>query len=304
MFFVTLEVKTIIGVSYTINIKGTLLEMDTPLVMGILNVTPDSFYEGSRKACGCELATSAREMLAAGASIIDIGACSTRPTGTPVPEEEELRRLHSALDVLDTELPAGTVISIDTYRAGVVRECVAKHNVSIINDVSGFAWDNDMFAAVVDANIPYILTHSVGWAGSVADYTSFLPDVLSSLSCKLWQLRQAGVKDVVIDPGFGFGKSVGQNYELLASLPLFEQLEAPLLVGLSRKSMITKVLGNSAADALPGTVALNMAALQRGANILRVHDVKEAVECVKLYSMLRSAENKLFNKKENNTYIY
>ena len=288
----------------TINIKGKLLLTHTPLVMGILNVTPDSFYALSRKNDGDSLLATAREMLDAGAAILDIGGCSTRPTGEPVPEEEELRRLHAALDVLDASLPEDTVISVDTYRARVARECVQNHNVSIINDVSGYDWDVDMFGAVVELNVPYVLTHSQGWAGSSAEYASFLPDVLASLSRKVWQLRQAGVKDVIVDPGFGFGKSVQQNYELLASLPLFEQLEAPLLVGLSRKSMITKVLDNTPADALAGTVALNMAALERGADILRVHDVKEAVESVKLYSELKRAHEGLFGKKKNNTYIY
>lgn len=302
MFFVTLKIVIVRNVS-TINIKGKLLVTDTPLVMGILNVTPDSFYAGSRRS-GEDLLRSAREMLAAGAAIIDVGACSTRPTGKPVQEEEELRRLHGALDILDEGLPADTVISVDTYRARVARECVARHNISIINDVSGFEWDADMFLAVAEINIPYILTHSVGWAGDVPSYDSFLPDVLSSLSRKVWQLRQAGVKDVIIDPGFGFGKSVEQNYELLASLPLFEQLEAPLLVGMSRKSMITKVLGNTPSEALAGTVALNMAALERGADILRVHDVREAVECVGLFTMLRNSQEKLFGKKKNNVCIY
>ena len=290
--------------NYTINIKGKLLFTDAPLVMGILNATPDSFYEASRKAGADELLATARRMLAAGAAILDVGGCSTRPTGEPVSEEEELRRLHAALDVLDSSLPADTVVSVDTYRARVARECVQNHNVSIINDVSGFDWDRDMFDTVVALNVPYILTHSVGWAGDAAEYTSFLPDVLASLSRKVWQLRQAGVKDIIIDPGFGFGKSVQQNYELLAALPMFRQIEAPLLVGMSRKSMITNVLGNSPQDALAGTVALNMAALERGADILRVHDVEEAVETVALYSALKKADESLFGKKIDNTYIY
>ena len=288
----------------TINIKGKLLLTHTPLVMGILNVTPDSFYASSRKNDGDSLLAAAREMLDAGAAILDIGGCSTRPTGEPVPEDEELSRLHAALVVLDAFLPADTVISVDTYRARVARECVRNHNVSIINDVSGFDWDAEMFDTAVELNVPYVLTHSVGWAGDSVEYTSFLPDVLASLSRKVWQLHQAGVKDVIVDPGFCFGKSVQQNYELLTSLPLFEQLEAPLLVGLSRKSMITKVLGNTPADALAGTVALNMAALERGADILRVHDVKEAVQSVKLFSELKKAQEGLFGRKKNDTYIY
>lgn len=304
MFFVILKIKISGTLNRTINIKGKLLTMDTPLVMGILNVTPDSFYAGSRKEAGEELLVAARAMLEHGAAILDVGACSTRPSGTPVAEDEELARLHAALELLDSNLPADVVVSIDTYRARVVQECVAHHNVSIINDVSGYEWDSAMFDTIASLNIPYILTHSVGWAGEPVNYASFLPEVLASLSHKLWQLHQAGVKDVIVDPGFGFGKSLEQNYELLASLPVFEQLEAPLLVGLSRKSMITKVLNCAPADALAGTVALNMAALQRGANILRVHDVREAVESVKLFAMLKSAEEGLLGDKKNDTYIY
>lgn len=288
----------------SINVKGRLLLIDEPLVMGILNATPDSFYAGSRCGDGGSLVARARDMLSAGAAMLDVGACSTRPSGEPVSEDEELRRLHVALDLLDAALPPETVVSVDTYRARVVRECVQNHNVSIVNDVSGFDWDSEMFDTVAALNIPYILTHSVGWAGGAVKYTSFLSEVLVALSRKMWQLRQAGVKDVVVDPGFGFGKTVEENYELLASLPMFEQLEAPLLVGLSRKSMITKILGNAPADALAGTVALNMAALERGADILRVHDVKEAVEAVKLFSELKKAEERLFGEKKDNTYIY
>lgn len=285
----------------TINVKGRLMAFDKPLVMGILNITPDSFYAASRKSADNLLAT-ARGMLAAGAAILDVGACSTRPAGEPVPQEEELRRLHAALDILDDGLPADTVISIDTYRSRVVKECFSRHNVSIINDVSGFEWDADMFSVVASLNVPYILTHSVGWAGNTVDYASFLPDIIKSLSYKVWQLHQAGVKDVIIDPGFGFGKSVEQNYQMLAALPLFKQLELPVLAGISRKSMITKVLDNTPADALAGTVALNMVALQNGVDILRVHDVKEAAEVVKLYVKLREA-SAVVGKKDN-AYIY
>lgn len=274
--------------SATINIKGKLLSLDTPLVMGILNVTPDSFFSESRRQGPEELLLAAQAMLNCGAAIIDVGGCSTRPSGEPVSEEEELRRLHLALDVLDKHLPHA-VVSIDTFRAKVVRECVDNHNVSIINDVSGFDWDNNMLKTIADINIPYILTHSVGWAGEEPRYASFLPDVVGALSRKLWQLRQLGVKDVIVDPGFGFGKSVEQNYSLLASLPLFKELDVPLLAGLSRKSMITKVLGVPPSEALIGTAALNMVALQNGADILRVHDVKEAVEVVKLFTVLKNA---------------
>jgi dihydropteroate synthase len=217
-------------------------------------------------------------MLSAGASILDVGACSTRPGSEPVSQAEELAKLHSALDILDKELP-DAVVSVDTFRAAVVKECVKEHNVSIINDVSGFDWDAGMFDAVVEAAQPYVLTHSA----DVKPLPHCTPQVLTALSQKMWQLHQAGVRDVIIDPGFGFGKTLEQNYELFANLREFAMLEAPMLVGVSRKSMITKRLGVSAAEALEGTVALNTMALDRGADILRVHDVKEAAQVVAMW---------------------
>ena len=272
--------------SGSINVNGKLMLMDVPRVMGILNVTPDSFFEGSRVAVGELLVERVKKMLADGADILDVGACSTRPSGEPVSEGEELERLHAALDVLDEHFPSA-VVSVDTFRARVAEECVTRHNVAIINDVSGFEWDSAMLDVVARLNVPYVLTHSVGWAGGEVAYGDFLPEVLTALAKKVWQLRQLGVKDVVVDPGFGFGKSVEQNYEMLASLSLFKELDAPLLVGLSRKSMMTKLLGISAVDALPETSALNMVALQGGADILRVHDVRQAANVVRMFGMLK-----------------
>ena len=268
--------------AYSINIKGRLVELDAPVVMGILNVTPDSFYASSRVEGGA-LLERAKAMLADGAAILDLGACSTRPGSEPVSESEELVRLHAALDILDKELP-DAVISIDTFRATVVRECVKEHNVSIINDVSGFDWDCDMFDAVVEARLPYVLTHSSDVTSS--DFCT--AQVLTSLSQKMWQLRQEGVCDVIVDPGFGFGKTLEQNFELFGSMREFALLEAPLLVGVSRKSMITRTLGVDVVSALEGTVALNAMALDRGADILRVHDVKEAVQAVKLWQTVNT----------------
>ncbi|MBQ8271345.1 MAG: dihydropteroate synthase [Bacteroidaceae bacterium] len=272
--------------NYSINVNGRLIETDTPRVMGILNVTPDSFFERSRVSGEEELVERAQSMLADGADILDVGACSTRPSGEPVSEEEELARLHAALDVLDKHFPSATV-SVDTFRARVAQECAELHNVAIINDVSGFEWDENMLHTVARLNLPYVLTHSAGWAGTPVEYDDFLPQVLASLAKKVWQLRQLGVKDVIVDPGFGFGKSVAQNYEMLSSLDAFAELEAPLLVGLSRKSMITTLLGISSGEALPETSALNMAALLGGAHILRVHDVREAANVVKMFMMLK-----------------
>ena len=266
---------------YSINVRGRLVPFDKPVVMGILNVTDDSFYEGSRVASPDELAQRAKSMLDAGATILDVGACSTRPGAVPVEAELELARLHSALDILDREVP-DAVVSVDTFRGSVVRECAALHNVSIINDVSGFEWDNDMFDAVAACGLPYVLTHSMGLAGDAVQYDDFLPQVLQRLAAKMWQLRQVGVADIIVDPGFGFGKSVEQNYRILASLRDFEMLDAPLLVGLSRKSMITRLLGIEPHEALAATTALNLVAVKNGADILRVHDVKEAVQAIEL----------------------
>lgn len=273
------------GVPFSINVQGRLLFLDRPVVMGILNATSDSFF-GSSRVTGDDVAVRARRMLDDGAAILDVGACSTRPGSAPVSEAEELRSLHAVLERLDKELPEA-VVSIDTFRGNVALECAREHNVAIINDVSAFEWDSAMFDAVVRLRKPYVLTHSVGSAGTVAQYDDFLPEVLRKLAGKMWQLRQAGVADVIIDPGFGFGKSLEQNFGMLASLREFSMLDAPLLVGLSRKSMITRLLGVSAAEALPGTVALNMAALANGASILRVHDVKEAVQTVRLFRALK-----------------
>lgn len=269
----------------SINVRGRLLSFKNPLVMGILNVTHDSFYEGSRTG-GSQLVERARKMLSDGAAILDIGACSTRPGSDPVPQDVELARLHEALSLLDKELPEA-VVSIDTFRGKVAMECVREHNVSIINDVSGYEWDEAMLRAVVELDVPYVLTHSVGFAGERVEYDDFLPQVLQCLAAKMWHLRQCGVKDIIVDPGFGFGKSVEQNFQMLDNLSEFNVLDAPLLVGVSRKSMITRLLGITADEALSGTVALGMAALMKGADILRVHDVKEAVDTVKLYQAMR-----------------
>lgn len=271
--------------SYTINIKGKLVSFGEPMVMGILNVTDDSFYKGSR-VCGGQFVERAKAMLRDGAAILDVGACSTRPGCEPVAQEVELARLHGALSLLDKELPEA-VVSVDTFRGAVARECVREHNVSIINDVSAFEWDEDMLPAVAELNVPYVLTHSMGLAGKRVEYDDFLPQVLQRLASKMWHLRQCGVKDVIVDPGFGFGKSVQQNYTMLGNLREFGLLDAPLLVGVSRKSMITELLEVSADDALHGTVALGMVALLGGAHILRVHDVKEAADTVKLYKAMK-----------------
>lgn len=272
---------------FTINVNGTLLTTEKPLVMGILNVTSDSFFDGSRTGVE-DVVARVGDMLVAGADIIDVGACSTRPGAEFVTLGEELRRIHETLEIIDKEFPCA-VVSVDTFRAQVARETVGNHNVAIINDVSGFEWDNGMLNAVAELNVPYVLTHSNGVAGREPEYDNFLPDVITSLSKKMWQLRQRGVCDVIVDPGFGFGKSLQQNYSMMAHLADFEMLEAPLLVGVSRKSMITKLLSLQASEALNATTALNTVALMNGADILRVHDVGAAVEAVKVFLAVRDA---------------
>ena len=259
-------------------------------MMGIVNVTPDSFYGLSRVEAGSELVERCRRMLADGADIIDVGACSTRPGSEPVSEAEELARLHAAFELLDAEFP-DVPFSVDTFRARVARECVEEHAVAIINDVSGFDSDEAMLDTVAELNAPYVLTHSRGVAGDTPRYDDFLPEVFKQLADKQWALRQRGVNDVIIDPGFGFGKTREQNFAMLDSLEEFAMFDAPLLVGVSRKSMITKTLDITPEEALNGTSVLNTVALMKGAHILRVHDVKPAAEAVKLVAQMKMNTN-------------
>lgn len=271
----------------SINVNGRLLTLERPLVMGIINVTPDSFYSVSRVEGGRELLSRCRRMFEDGADIIDVGACSTRPGSEPVSEREELERLHAAFELLDAEFP-DAVFSVDTFRARVARECVTEHAVAIINDVSGFDYDAAMLDTVAELNVPYVLTHSKGAAGDTPHYSDFIPEVFKHLADKVWSLRQRGVNDVIIDPGFGFGKTVEQNFAMLDVLEEFSMFEAPLLVGVSRKSMITKTLTVTPDEALNGTSVINTVALMKGADILRVHDVRPAVETIKLVSQLKN----------------
>ncbi len=272
---------------FTINFNGILVELERPLVMGVLNVTPDSFYARSRVESDA-LVAAARRMIDDGADIIDLGACSTRPGAAPTTMQEELQRLHKALDLLDKELPRA-IISVDTYRPQVVREIVANHNVAMINDVSGLEQDNEMLDAVVEINKPYVLTHGAGNADRCPQGGNSLSSIIETLAAKMWQLRQRGVRDVIIDPGFGFGKSIKQNYSIMNNLQEFQILDAPLLVGVSRKSMLTKLLSIEADDALNATTALNTIALTKGADILRVHDVAQTVQAVRVFMAVQAA---------------
>ena len=275
--------------SYTLNVGGQLLDLSEPQVMGILNVTPDSFYSESRRQTEQGIAQRARQIVEEGGSIIDIGAYSTRPGAQEVSQEEELARLRMALAVVLREIPQTAVISIDTFRADVAERITDEFGPVIVNDVSGGA-DPGMFAAVSRLGLPYILTHSpLGTLSATLSPLNrplpteeFMPSVLLYLSQRIDSLLQLGQKDIILDPGFGFGKSLDENYELLAQLHALHTFGLPLLVGVSRKSMIYRLLGTTPEEALNGTTVLNALAIERGASILRVHDVSAAKEVIKI----------------------
>ena len=268
---------------YTLNCNGRLLDLSTPQVMGILNVTPDSFFAGSRKQTEQEIASRVEEILTQGGSIIDIGACSTRPDSEPVSEAEETDRLCHALTIVRREAP-NAVISVDTFRPAVARIVVEEFGVDIINDVGAPATTHhpspttqqDMFRMVTRLSVPYI------YMSSQATMRNILLDCAETVD----HLRSMGQKDIVLDPGFGFGKTLEQNYAVMSSLERMQMLQLPILVGISRKSMIYRLLETSQDEALNGTTALNTIALLKGADILRVHDVREAVECVRIVAAL------------------
>lgn len=275
----------------SINIGGELMSLSTPKVMGIINITPDSFYSGSRTSGREEIAGRVRRHLTDGADIFDIGGYSTRPGCSDVAPDEEYSRLARALEVI-REVAPDVPVSVDTFRAEVARRCVEEWGVEIINDVGGGTLDPEMWDTVADLDVAYILMHMRGTPATMGDFTDYndvVADVLSDLAFKVAALRQKRVRDVIVDPGFGFAKTVEQNYKLLAALDQFHLTGAPVLAGLSRKSMIWRALDIKAEEALNGTTALNTVALLNGADILRVHDVKETVEAVKLVGMLREA---------------
>lgn len=272
---------------FTLNLKGRLNRYDCPQVMGILNITPDSFYSGSRTMCDSEIASRIEAMLEQGANFIDVGAYSSRPGADDVSPEEEISRLRRGMSLL-RKLAPGIPVSIDTFRAGVARAAIEEMGADIINDISGGILDRDMFATVADLRVPYILMHMRGTPATMQQFTDYgdvTAEVIRDLSEKLRQLRLLGVADVIIDPGFGFSKTLEQNFELMRNLSEFSVLECPVLVGISRKSMITRSLGIETSDALAPTVALDAIALTKGAAFIRVHDVKEAVQTVSLFNM-------------------
>ncbi len=273
----------------TINIKGVLTPLDRPLTMGILNLTPDSFFSGSRVQKLDSCLAVCDKMLNEGADIIDLGAQSTRPGSERIEASEEWKRLEETVTLLTKTFPKAA-FSVDTFYS-LVAEKAINLGVAIINDVSGGEIDPEMFACVSRLKVPYILSHIKGTPQDMSAYASYndvAMEVVKKLSEKLQQLHELGCNDIIIDPGFGFAKNIQQNFELLANLKQLEILNKPILAGLSRKSMIWKSLDISADEALNGTTALNMAALERGANILRVHDVKEAKETIRLYQHLQT----------------
>jgi dihydropteroate synthase len=278
---------------YTLNCNGKLLDMKTPQVMGILNATPDSFYAGSRSQTEQQIAERTHQILSEGATIIDVGACSTRPDSEPATEEEEMERLRVALAIVRREAPEA-IISADTYRPDVARMVVEEFGADIINDVGAPAYSQaptadsqyDMFRMVSRLRVPYIYMSR----------KSTMNDILLDCAEVTDKLRSLGQKDIIIDPGFGFGKTLEQNYEVMNQLERLEMLRLPVLVGVSRKSMIYRLLDASPEQALNGTAVLNTIGLQKGTSILRVHDVREAVECVKIVGAMGCGKTTASNK--------
>jgi dihydropteroate synthase len=271
----------------SINCGGSLISLDQPVVMGILNITPDSFFESSRVGSNDQLLVQAEKMLLDGAQILDIGGQSTRPGATLIDWEEERKRVVPAIELLSKHFPEA-ILSIDTFYAKVAEESVAA-GAHIINDISAGEADSEMFPLLQKLQVPYIMMHKKGSISTMQNnpkYGNIVLEIVDYFSKRLAELQALGVADVILDPGFGFGKTLEHNYELLQKLDRLKLFELPILVGVSRKSMIQKVLQTSASDSLNGTSALHMIALERGANILRVHDVKEAVQCVKLFQSL------------------
>ena len=273
----------------TINCKGNLIDLATPKVMGILNITPNSFYDGGKFQEESVILKQVEKLLNEGATFIDIGAYSSKPNAEFVSEEEELQRILPVLQQIIKQFPEA-IISIDTFRAEVAKQSVL-NGAALINDISAGYLDEKMLPIIAELQVPYIMMHMKGnpqTMQSLTHYDDIVKEMIYYFSERIFEARKLGINDLIVDPGFGFAKTLEQNYEVMQKLNIFKQLELPLLVGISRKSMIYKLLETSAQEALNGTTFLNAIALEKGANILRVHDVKEAVECVKLFGMLRN----------------
>ena len=275
-----------------INVNGRLMDLSEPQVMGILNVTPDSFYAGSRAETEQDIIRRLHQIVDEGASIVDIGGYSSRSDAEHISAEEEMNRLRNGLEIIRKHRPE-VVVSVDTFRADVARMCVEEYGAAIINDISAGQMDGQMFTTIARLGVPYIIMHMKGTPQDMQvnpQYGHFLKEVFYYFSEKVQRLRDLGVKDIIIDPGFGFGKTLEHNYELMNHLEEFSLFELPLLVGVSRKSMIHKLLDITPQEALNGTTVLNSVALLKGADILRVHDVKEAVESVRIIGKMKSCQ--------------
>ncbi len=273
----------------SLNISGKLINLSTPIVMGVLNVTPDSFYDGGRYNNNEEITKRAEQIFLEGATIIDVGAYSSRPGAKNVSEKEELARLKNTLSIIRNKFPEA-IISVDTFRSTIAEYVVKEFNVNIINDISAGELDDKMFKVIAELDVPYIIMHMQGTPQNMQQnpkYDDLIKDIIKYFSAKIDKLNLLGVNDVIIDPGFGFGKTLDNNYELMQKLEAFKIFQLPVLVGVSRKSMIYKYLNTTPDEALTGTIVLNTIALLHDADILRVHDVKQAVETIKIVEKLK-----------------
>jgi len=275
---------------YQLKLNNRLIDLSSPIVMGIVNATPDSFYTGTQFNTEKKILHNVEKMLHDGATIIDVGGYSTRPLAEAVLQDEEIRRVSETLELILKEFPA-TIISVDTFRSGVARHVVNDFNVAMINDISGGTLDDLMFETIANLGVAYVLMHTRGTPQNMqlqTQYEHVVSEVLSFLEKRITRLRLLGVNDIVIDPGFGFAKTLEQNYQLLNKLNYFQSLQVPVLAGLSRKSMIYKLLDITPEEALNGTTAANMLSLLGGASILRVHDVKEAMQTIAIYKQYKA----------------
>jgi len=299
--FITFEINkrnlmyfkdTFFSKNRSLNCGGKLVDLSIPKVMGILNITPDSFYDGGRYDTEEKILKKITEMISEGADIIDIGGISTRPGSNPVSEEEEINRIVPAIKLARKHFPE-MLVSVDTYRANVARIAAKDYSVNIINDVSGGEMDRGMYKTIADLQVPYVIMHMKGSPlimQTQTNYEDILAEMIDYFSAKIECLKSSGIMDLIIDPGFGFSKTAGQNFFLLSHLSTFQIFELPLLVGLSRKSMIYRTLDTDSEDSLNGTTVLNTVALLNGADIIRVHDVREAVQAVTLLEKLKARE--------------
>lgn len=268
------------------------MDLSTPKVMGILNVTPDSFYAGSRKETEKDIAERMEQIVSEGADFIDIGAYSSRPNATDVSAAEEAGRLRRGLDII-RRIASDAVVSVDTFRADIAAMCVEEYGVAVINDISGGQMDKAMFDTVARLNVPYIMMHMKGTPQDMQQhphYDHLMKEVMQYFAERIQELHARGVNDIILDPGFGFGKTLAHNYELLKKMEELQRFSLPVLVGISRKSMIYKLLGCTPDESLNGTTVLNTLAMEKGASILRVHDVKACVEAVRIFNAMNTQE--------------